>query len=236
MWKLKDILVAAGEPPLTAYTTDIDSGDFIVLHQQQVPVPPCAVGTRLHILRLGEHRGLPKWLSIDERRCLRLAIVNALHNGTMNWNEPIQTFTQMKVYLQDQQQPIHSAKRVAKFILRTMPNFHGKPAFDNVKVVVEEEHGRIRRYFGKCLAFFKDSNDDMFVGVRWYEPADKDTNVLIDPVVKLAKLKLAPVANTRSYGIMPASSIVNGTLILRMNEHYWALQSPREQAEYLQNK
>jgi hypothetical protein len=52
----------------------------------------------------------------------------------------------------------------------------------------------------------------------------------------LAKLKLAPVANTRSYGIMPASSIVNGTLILRMNEHYWALQSPREQAEYLQNK
>ena len=60
--------------------------------------------------------------------------------------------------------------------------------------------------------------------------------VLIDPVVKLAKRKLAPVANTRSYGIMPASSIVNGTLILRMNEHYWALQSPREQAEYLQNK
>ncbi len=79
MWKLKDLLVAAGEPPLTAYTTDIDSGDFIVLHQQQVPIPPCAVGTMLHILQLGEHRGLPKWLSIDERRCLRLAIVNALH-------------------------------------------------------------------------------------------------------------------------------------------------------------
>ena len=76
----------------------------------------------------------------------------------------------------------------------------------------------------------------MFVGLRWYESVDQDTNVLIDPVVKLAKLKLAHVANTRSYGITPASSIVNGTLILRMNEHYWALQSPREQAEYLQNK
>ena len=76
----------------------------------------------------------------------------------------------------------------------------------------------------------------MFAGIRWYEPADQDTNVLIDPVVKLAKFKLAPVANTRSYSIMPTSSIVNGTLIIRMNEHYWALQSPREQAEYLQNK
>ena len=77
---------------------------------------------------------------------------------------------------------------------------------------------------------------DLQVKKRLRAPADKDTNVLIDPVVKLAKLKLAPVANTRSYGIMPASSIVNGTLILRMNEHYWAMQSPREKAEYLQKK
>ena len=235
MWKLKDLLVAAGEPPLTAYTTDNDTSEFILV-KQQIPIPPCSVGTMLHFLQLGEYRGLPKWLSIDERRCLRLSIVNALHNGTINWNEPIQTFTQMKLSLEDQQQPIHSAQRVAKIILRAMPNYQGKKTFDNVKVVVEEEHGRIRRYFGKCLAFFKDSNDEMFVGVRWYEPADKDTNVLIDPVVKLAKLKLAPLANTRSYGIMPASSIVNGTLILQMNEHFWALQSPREQAEYLQNK
>ena len=235
MWKLKDLLVAAGEPPLTAYTTDNDTSEFILV-KQQIPIPPCSVGTMLHFLQLGEYRGLPKWLSIDERRCLRLSIVNALHNGTINWNEPIQTFTQMKLSLEDQQQPIHSAQRVAKIILRAMPNYQGKKTFDNVKVVVEEEHGRIRRYFGKCLAFFKDSNDEMFVGVRWYEPADKDTNVLIDPVVKLAKLKLAPLANTRSYGIMPASSIVNGTLILQMNEHLWALQSPREHAEYLQNK
>ena len=235
MWKLKDLLVAAGEPPLTAFTTDNDNGDFILLLQQQTPIPPCPVGTMLHILKLTEHRGLPKWLSIDERRYLRLAIVKALHNGTINWKEPIQTFTQMKLTLEDTQQPKHSAKRLAKLILRAMPNFHGKPAFDNVKVVVEEEQGRIRRYFGKCLAFFKDSTDEMFAGIRWYEQADLDTNDLIDPVVKLAKLKLAPVANTRSYSIMPASSIVNGTLIVRMNEHYWAMQSPREQAEYLQN-
>ncbi len=69
IWKLKDLLVAAGEPPLTAYTTDNDSGDFILLLKQQIPIPPCAVGTMFHIFQLGEHRGLPKWLSIDKRRC-----------------------------------------------------------------------------------------------------------------------------------------------------------------------
>ncbi len=45
----------------------------------------------------------------------------------------------------------------------------------------------------------------------------------------------ASIANSRSYGIMPISSIVNGALIVRMEEHYWAMQSTREQAEYLQN-
>jgi hypothetical protein len=35
---------------------------------------------------------------------------------------------------------------------------------------------------------------------------------------------------------MPIQSIVNGALIIRVKEQYWAFQSPREQAEYLQNK
>ena len=75
----------------------------------------------------------------------------------------------------------------------------------------------------------------MFVAVRWYETADAYPYTLIDPIAKLAKLKLASIANSRSYGIMPISSIVNGALIVRMKEHYWAMQSTREQAEYLQN-
>ncbi len=120
-------------------------------------------------------------------------------------------------------------------MLRAVPKFQGKPAFDTVKLKVEEENGRIRTYFGKCLAFFKDSCEDMFVAVRWYETVDANANTLIDPIAKLAKLQLASIANSRSYGIMPISSIVNGALIVRMKKHYWAIQSPREQAEYLQN-
>ncbi len=74
----------------------------------------------------------------------------------------------------------------------------------------------------------------MFVGVRCFEPPDGHTKTFIHPVVKLAaQIKLAPIAI--SYGIMPANSILNGALIIRMNDQYWAMRSPREKAEYLHN-
>jgi len=231
MWKLKDILAAAGEPPMTAHTTDDNKNYALVT--KALPITPCPVGKSIS-LRLDIHAGLPFWLTIDERRCLRLAIVNALSTKTISWQEPVTTFTQMKLSFEDKQLPANSAHKITHYTLR-VKNYHGKPAFDNVKVEVEEEGGRIRRYFAKCLAFFCDSKKDMFVGLRWYEPADKNPNNLIDPIVRLAAIKLAPKVNTRSYGIMPVQSIVNGALILRTNELYWAFQSPREQAEYLHN-
>jgi len=233
MWMLQDLLVIAGEPPLTAHTMDDDNEYLLV--KNQIPVAPCVVGASSHTLKLEKHTGLPQWLSIDERKYLRLAIVNALHKKTVTWNEPVQTFAQVKLTLVDEQYPVDSAQRLGKVVLRAMPKFHGKPAFDSVKLKVEEENGRIRTYFGKCLAFFKDNCQEIFVAVRWYETADAYPYTLIDPIAKLAKLKLASIANSRSYGIMPISSIVNGALIVRMEEHYWAMQSTREQAEYLLN-
>ncbi len=106
----------------------------------------------------------------------------------------MQTFAQMKLTLVDKQYPVDSAQRLAKVVLRSMPKFQGKPAFDTVKLKVEEENGRIRTYFGKCLAFFKDTFcEEMFVAVRWYETADANANTLIDPIAKLAKLRLASI-------------------------------------------
>ncbi len=60
---------------------------------------------------------------------------------------------------------------------------------DNVRLMVEEENNRSRMYVGRCIAFFEDANDQIFIGVRWYEAADGG-NSLIDPIVHLAKLKL----------------------------------------------
>jgi hypothetical protein len=233
MWKLKDILAAAGEPPMITCSTK-DENEYALL-PLTAPVKPCPVGA-IQTLEIDSHTGLPPWLSIDERRCLRLAVVNTLQNKTITWKAPVTVSTQMKLTLQDKQLPTDSARKLVKVVLRARPTYQGRPAFDNVKIGVEEERGRIRRYFAKCLAFFQDDNKEMFVGVRWYETPDRNEINLIDPIVKLAELKLSPVAITRSYGIMPIQSIVNGALIIRVNEQYWALQSPREQAEYLQNK
>ena len=83
-------------------------------------------------------------------------------------------------------------------ILRARKEFQGRPCIDNVRIMVEEGHQRIRTYFGKCMAFFADANANVFVGVRWYEPADAGEN-LIDPIVRLAKLQLSPGNLSRSY-------------------------------------
>ena len=41
MWMLKDLLVIAGEPPLTAHTND--ASNEYVLVKQKIPVAPCVV-------------------------------------------------------------------------------------------------------------------------------------------------------------------------------------------------
>jgi hypothetical protein len=100
MWKLKDVLAAAGEPSMTACTGN-DDNEYVLL-PIAVPVAPCRVGAA-NTLGIDSHTGLPHWLSIDERRCLRLAIVNALQNKTITWKAPVTVFTQMKLTLQDKQ-------------------------------------------------------------------------------------------------------------------------------------
>ena len=82
------MLAAAGEAPLTAYTRGDDNA--IVLVQRQAPIEPHAMGLS-ETLNMVNHTGLPKWLSIDERRGMRLAIANALQNKTVTWTEPVKT-------------------------------------------------------------------------------------------------------------------------------------------------
>jgi hypothetical protein len=50
--------------------------------------------------------------------------------------------------------------------------------------MVEEENNQSRMYFGRCIAFFEDANDQILIGVRWYEAADVGDS-LIDPIVHL---------------------------------------------------
>ena len=80
------MLAAAGEAPLTAYTTDKDNA--FVLVQRQAPIAPHAMGL-YQTLDMVNHTGLPICLSIDERRSMRLAIATALQNKNVTWTEPV---------------------------------------------------------------------------------------------------------------------------------------------------
>ena len=108
---LCDVLAAYGEAPLTAYTTDQDNG--FVLVQRQAPIAPHVMGLS-QILDMVNHTGLPISLSIDERRGMRLAIATALQNKNVTWTEPVKTFTQMQLTLEDRQQRKNSSERLVK--------------------------------------------------------------------------------------------------------------------------
>ena len=105
-----------------------------------------------------------------------------------------------------------------------------RPAFDNVKMSVEVEEDRERFYFARCVAFMKDADGDVFVALRWYTEVQ---GTVVDPVVRLAPLTLAHEGLPSSYSIMPAHAILNGALIVPHKDQFWALQSPREQEQYL---
>ena len=111
IWQLSDVLAAAGEAPLTAYTRGDDNA--IVLVQRQAPIEPHAMGLS-QTLNMVNHTGLPIWLSIDERRGMRLAIANALQNKNVTWTEPVKTYTQMQLTLEDRQQRKNSSERLVK--------------------------------------------------------------------------------------------------------------------------
>ena len=111
IWQLSDVLAAAGEAPLTAYTRGDDNA--IVLVQRQAPIEPHAMGLS-QTLNMVNYTGLPIWLSIDERRGMRLAIANALQNQNVTWTEPVKTYTQMQLTLEDRQQRKNSSERLVK--------------------------------------------------------------------------------------------------------------------------
>ncbi len=111
------MLAAAGEAPLTAYTTSNDNA--FVLVQRQAPIAPHAMGLS-ETLNMVNHTGHPKWLSIDERRGMRLAIANALQNKNVTWTEPVKMYTQMQLTLKDRQQRKNSSERLVKVKIKNL--------------------------------------------------------------------------------------------------------------------
>ncbi len=111
----------------------------------------------------------------------------------------------------DRKLPRGGNDRHVRIILRAIPKFHNRPSRANVKVAVEYDNG-IKTHFAQCVVFLKDSQENFFVVVQWYDPVGRQP---FDSVSGLAQIELRPPGITKSYSVMPVTSIVNGALITR---------------------
>jgi hypothetical protein len=98
---------------MTAYSAGEDNS-FVVV-QRQEPIEPHVTGL-CQMLNMDNHTGLPPWLSIDERRGMRLAIATALRNKSVSWMQPVKTYTQMKLTFENRQELEDSSGRIVKVI------------------------------------------------------------------------------------------------------------------------
>jgi hypothetical protein len=79
--------------------------------------------------------------------------------------------------------------------------------------------------------FFEGQSREFFVVVQWYNPVGTSRQPF-DSVSGLAQIELRPPGITKSYSVMPVSSIVNGAFIIRSENKLWVLLSPREMKAY----
>ena len=200
---------------------------------------PSFVG-RSTALDLVHEAGLPNHIPGVEAAAIFRAIrlnttTNINGNGAAQkkpvvWQPPIHACKAMSNHFTNRQLPDTDEERVVRIILRAQPFFQNKPAHANVKVAVEYDRG-VKIHFGKCVVFLKDSQDEYFVVLQWYNQEGREP---FDPVSGLVQLVLRPPNVTTSYSVMPIASIINGALITRSENKLWVLMSPRESKAYEQ--
>jgi len=148
-WQLQDVLHAAGEEGITQSVYDDQNGED--MRARINPRDPELKGKTTH-LDINEKTGLPSSLSETERVHIFLAIRRNTRgqNQQLEWELPITCATQLATTLEDLQVHAEDDRRYRNVILRAQPLFQGLHAYDNVKVLVEEDDGR-KLYFGKYV-------------------------------------------------------------------------------------
>ncbi len=231
--QLADLLHMTNEKPIT-----INDAEFHLLRNASNSCTPKFSG-KVSELNFATAQGMPKHFTIMEK----VAIFRAIKTGTtilyedavctntvkaVRWHPPIHACTAMATTLIDRQLPRNDIDRHVRIILRALPTFHNKTSQADVKVAVEYDTG-IKIHFAKYVLFLKDSHEEYYVVVQWYDPVGKKP---FDPISGLPQLQLRPPGITKSYSVMPVTSIINGAITTRAENKLWVLLSPRESLAY----
>ena len=151
-WQLQDLLHHVGEPGITQSNYGDPQGDP---HQaRNEPIDPVLKGN-IDLLDLENRRGLPDGLSAIAGQALYRAINVGMRgyrgaDPTLTWERPVHCSKQLKTTLEDKQVHHDDDRRYVTSTLRAMPIYSGRPAYDDVKVYVEEDAGR-RLYFARYV-------------------------------------------------------------------------------------
>ena len=148
-WQLQDLLHGAGEKGITQ--SDYGDPDGDGTQAQRDPIDPFLVGNSTTLLDLDEETGLPETMTENERKYLYRAIRKATRgeNRTLHWVGDIACATQMKTSFEDRQLQREDDRRYITVTLRAQPTFQGRPAQDNVRMLIEEDNARDKIYFAK---------------------------------------------------------------------------------------
>ena len=147
-WQLQDLLHGAGENGITQ--SDYGDPDGDGTQAQRDPIDPILVGNSTTI-DLDEETGLPETMTENERKYLYRAIRKATRgeNRTLQWVGDIECATQMKTSFEDRQLQQEDDRRYITVTLRAQPTYQGRPAQDNVRMLIEEDNARDKIYFAK---------------------------------------------------------------------------------------
>jgi hypothetical protein len=152
-WQLQDLLHAAGKKGITQSDYGDPNGD--VTQARRDPVKPALIGNQTELnfeWRTGLPDSVDPWGIMGIFRAIAVATTGT--HTTLQWLPPIRCATQLKLTLEDFQLDAEDDRRYSKVILRAQPLFQGRPAQDNVKLLIEEENDISRIYFGKYVVTF----------------------------------------------------------------------------------
>jgi hypothetical protein len=147
-WQLQDLLHGAGVNGITQSDYADQDGDGT--QAQRDPIDPILVGNSTTI-DLDEETGLPETMTDNERKYLYRAIRKATRgeNRTLEWVGEMECATQMKTSFEDRQLQQEDDRRYITVTLRAQPTYQGRPAQDNVRMLIEEDNARDKIYFAK---------------------------------------------------------------------------------------
>jgi hypothetical protein len=151
-WQLQDILHAVGEESISTSEYDNPNGE---VNLAKVEPRDSELVEKKTELDIANRKGLPASLSGTEKLHIFLSIRKDTRgmNPPLTWTPPITCATQMKTTLEDKQVHEDDDRRYRNVIIRAQPTLQGVPAYDNVKVWVEEDAGQ-KLYFAKYVVTF----------------------------------------------------------------------------------